>query len=218
MCMQLSACLHVCIRFTFGSLAVGPEPFLIFGHGNAIFRMDLDGLDQRRVVARAGTSVHLDFHLPSGVVYWANGQTGIISRAATDGTKRQVSLTSASSYLHTHLFTLWKETAVFWAFTFTVTFHIEFIFRVIPSTTSSLSPSKSSPPSYSVAKREQKKTWCEHRLSYIIFPPSNHPIPSLCLSRSFLLQRKGSQAWQWTGFTMFSCGPISRLAPFTRPS
>ncbi|KAG5270516.1 hypothetical protein AALO_G00193540 [Alosa alosa] len=68
---------------------IGPEPFLIFGYGNAIFRMDLDGLDQKRVVARAGTLVHLDFHLPSGMVYWANGRTGIISRAAMDGTKRQ---------------------------------------------------------------------------------------------------------------------------------
>ncbi|KAL2089199.1 hypothetical protein ACEWY4_016098 [Coilia grayii] len=66
-----------------------PEPFLIFGYGNAIFRMDLDGNAQKRVVARAGMSALLDFHLLFEAVFWANGHTGIISRAAMDGTQRQ---------------------------------------------------------------------------------------------------------------------------------
>lgn len=52
--------------------------------------MDLDGQAQKRVVARAGTSALLDFHMLSGAIFWADGNTGSISRVDMDGTQRQV--------------------------------------------------------------------------------------------------------------------------------
>uniref|UniRef100_A0A8C6TG68 Epidermal growth factor n=1 Tax=Neogobius melanostomus TaxID=47308 RepID=A0A8C6TG68_9GOBI len=40
---------------------LAPSPFLIFGHGKAIHRMDLDGRRQRRLVAGVGSSIIVDF-------------------------------------------------------------------------------------------------------------------------------------------------------------
>uniref|UniRef100_A0A674AKN5 Epidermal growth factor n=1 Tax=Salmo trutta TaxID=8032 RepID=A0A674AKN5_SALTR len=66
-----------------------PEPYLIFGHGKAIYRMDLDGGNQKRVVTGVGNSILLDFHYTEGRVYWADKKTGVIYKAAMDGTQRQ---------------------------------------------------------------------------------------------------------------------------------
>uniref|UniRef100_A0A3Q3JAL6 EGF-like domain-containing protein n=1 Tax=Monopterus albus TaxID=43700 RepID=A0A3Q3JAL6_MONAL len=52
-----------CAKFTTG-------PFLIFGHGRAIHRMDLDGKSQRRLVAGVGSSILLDFHFREERIYW----------------------------------------------------------------------------------------------------------------------------------------------------
>ncbi|XP_064874306.1 pro-epidermal growth factor [Oncorhynchus nerka] len=68
---------------------VAPEPYLIFGHGKAIYRMDLDGGNQKRVVTGVGNSILLDFHYTEGRVYWADKKTGVIYKAAMDGTQRQ---------------------------------------------------------------------------------------------------------------------------------
>uniref|UniRef100_A0AAZ3RHZ6 EGF-like domain-containing protein n=1 Tax=Oncorhynchus tshawytscha TaxID=74940 RepID=A0AAZ3RHZ6_ONCTS len=57
---------------------VSPEPYLIFGHGKAIYRMDLDGGNQKRVVTGVGNSILLDFHYTEGRVYWADKKTGVI--------------------------------------------------------------------------------------------------------------------------------------------
>uniref|UniRef100_A0AAY4CHC3 EGF-like domain-containing protein n=1 Tax=Denticeps clupeoides TaxID=299321 RepID=A0AAY4CHC3_9TELE len=57
-----------------------PDPFFIVGYGNAIFRMDMDGKNPRRVVTGTGTSILLDFHFKDGSIYWAEGHTGLISK------------------------------------------------------------------------------------------------------------------------------------------
>ncbi|KAM9795146.1 LOW QUALITY PROTEIN: pro-epidermal growth factor [Neosynchiropus ocellatus] len=64
------------------------RPFLIFGHGKAIFRMDIDGKNSRRLVARVGTSIQLDFHFKERSVYWADRHSGVIYKASA-GTRRQ---------------------------------------------------------------------------------------------------------------------------------
>lgn len=66
------------------------QPFLIFGHGKAIHRMDLDGKNQRRLVAGVGSSILLDFHFREERVYWADKHTGVIYKASVKGVHRQV--------------------------------------------------------------------------------------------------------------------------------
>lgn len=58
------------------------QPFFLFGHGKAIHRMDLDGKNQRRIVAGVGRSIFLDFHFRDNTVYWADKKTGVIYKAA----------------------------------------------------------------------------------------------------------------------------------------
>ncbi|KAL6117260.1 egf [Pungitius sinensis] len=71
------------------SSCVASQPFLIFGHGRAIHRMDLDGKNQRRLVAGVGSSILLDFHFREETVYWADKHTGVIYRASVRGANRQ---------------------------------------------------------------------------------------------------------------------------------
>ncbi|XP_040031124.2 pro-epidermal growth factor isoform X1 [Gasterosteus aculeatus] len=71
------------------SSCVASQPFLIFGHGKAIHRMDLGGKNQRRLVAGVGSSILLDFHLREETVYWADKHTGVIHKASVRGANRQ---------------------------------------------------------------------------------------------------------------------------------
>ncbi|CAG04623.1 unnamed protein product, partial [Tetraodon nigroviridis] len=64
-------------------------PFFLFGHGKAIHRMDLDGKNQRRLVAGVGRSIFLDFHFRDDTIYWADKQTGVIYKAAVREAQRQ---------------------------------------------------------------------------------------------------------------------------------
>lgn len=66
------------------------QPFLIFGHGKAIHRMDLDGKNQRRLVSGVGSTILLDFHFREETVYWADRNTGIIHKVAVRGARIQV--------------------------------------------------------------------------------------------------------------------------------
>jgi hypothetical protein len=59
--------------------------------------MDLDGGNQKRVVTGVGNSILLDFHYTEGRVYWADKKTGVIYKAAMDGTQRQVHPHTTSS-------------------------------------------------------------------------------------------------------------------------
>ena len=66
------------------------QPFFLFGHGKAIHRMDLDGRNQRRLVAGVGRAIFLDFHLRDDTIYWADKHTGVIYKAAVREAQRQV--------------------------------------------------------------------------------------------------------------------------------
>lgn len=66
------------------------QPFLIFGHGKAIHRVDLDGKNQRRLVTGVGSTILLDFHFREEMVYWADRNTGVIHKVAVRGARRQV--------------------------------------------------------------------------------------------------------------------------------
>nr|XP_033811318.1 pro-epidermal growth factor isoform X3 [Geotrypetes seraphini] len=67
-----------------------PEPFLIFSHKDAIFRIDRDGTNHRKLVSSAGKSVMLDFHYEEETVYWVDSEKGILQRVFLNGTKREV--------------------------------------------------------------------------------------------------------------------------------
>lgn len=56
--------------------------------------MDLDGKNQRRLVAGVGGSILLDFHFREERVYWADKHTGTIYKAAVRGGQRQVFMDS----------------------------------------------------------------------------------------------------------------------------
>ncbi|XP_078090926.1 pro-epidermal growth factor [Mustelus asterias] len=66
-----------------------PPPYLIFSHGNAIFRIDIEGTNHQRLVTNSGISVLLDFHYRNGRIYWAVPEKGLIQRAFINGTKRE---------------------------------------------------------------------------------------------------------------------------------
>ncbi|XP_069782270.1 pro-epidermal growth factor isoform X2 [Narcine bancroftii] len=67
-----------------------PAPFLIFSHGNAIFKIDIEGTDHQKIVANSGLSVLLDFHYRSGKIYWADTENGLLQQASINGTSRKI--------------------------------------------------------------------------------------------------------------------------------
>ncbi|XP_078398820.1 pro-epidermal growth factor isoform X2 [Cetorhinus maximus] len=69
--------------------ADSPSPYLIFSHGNAIFKIDIEGTNHQRLVTNSGISVLLDFHYRNGRIYWAVTEKGLIQRAFINGTKRE---------------------------------------------------------------------------------------------------------------------------------
>ncbi|XP_028815649.1 pro-epidermal growth factor isoform X3 [Denticeps clupeoides] len=91
---------------------VAPDPFFIVGYGNAIFRMDMDGKNPRRVVTGTGTSILLDFHFKDGSIYWAEGHTGLISKVSMNGTQRQKLLSSEKGI--SGLAVDWTHNALYW--------------------------------------------------------------------------------------------------------
>ncbi|XP_030046718.1 pro-epidermal growth factor [Microcaecilia unicolor] len=66
-----------------------PEPFLIFSYEDAIFRIDREGTNHRKLVASAGKSIMLDFHYEEETVYWVDSEKGILQRVFLNGTKRE---------------------------------------------------------------------------------------------------------------------------------
>ncbi|XP_059202954.1 pro-epidermal growth factor [Centropristis striata] len=91
---------------------VASQPFLIFGHGKAIHRIDLDGKSQRRLVAGVGSSILLDFHFREERVYWADKHTGVIYKASVRGVHRQ-KLYSSDKHI-TGLAVDWIWNCVYW--------------------------------------------------------------------------------------------------------
>ncbi|XP_067863226.1 pro-epidermal growth factor [Heptranchias perlo] len=66
-----------------------PPPYLIFSHGNAIFKIDREGTNHQRLVTNSGISVLLDFHYRNERIYWADTEKGLIQSAFINGTKRE---------------------------------------------------------------------------------------------------------------------------------
>ncbi|XP_053317474.1 pro-epidermal growth factor [Spea bombifrons] len=64
-------------------------PFLIFNNGNDIFSIDIDGTHLRKVVAKTGSSVLLDFDSKEQRLYWLDRKRGFIERIYLNGTKRE---------------------------------------------------------------------------------------------------------------------------------
>ncbi|XP_029020457.1 pro-epidermal growth factor isoform X2 [Betta splendens] len=91
---------------------MAPQPFLIFSHGKAIHRMDLDGRNQRRLVGGVGSSILLDFHFQEERIYWADKHTGIIYKAAVRGAHRQ-KLYSSDKHI-SGLAVDWIRNHVYW--------------------------------------------------------------------------------------------------------
>ncbi|XP_041800377.1 pro-epidermal growth factor [Chelmon rostratus] len=74
--------------------------------------MDLDGKNQRRLVAGVGSSILLDFHFREEKVYWADKHTGVIYKASVRGAHRQKLYSSAR-----HISGLaldWIQNSVYW--------------------------------------------------------------------------------------------------------
>ncbi|XP_057705328.1 pro-epidermal growth factor [Corythoichthys intestinalis] len=65
------------------------QPFLIFGHGKAIHRMDLDGKNHRRLVSGVASSMLLDFHFRDERIYWVDKHAGIIYKSSVRGAHKQ---------------------------------------------------------------------------------------------------------------------------------
>ncbi|XP_071391277.1 pro-epidermal growth factor [Centroberyx affinis] len=74
--------------------------------------MDLDGRNQRRLVAGVGSSILLDFHFREERVYWADKHTGVIYKASVGGTQRQKLYSSEKSISGLAVDWIWNS--VYW--------------------------------------------------------------------------------------------------------
>ncbi|NXP02498.1 EGF factor, partial [Thinocorus orbignyianus] len=66
-----------------------PAPFLLFSHGNAIFRIGIEGTNHEKLVADTGQSTLMDFHYTEEKVYWVDSERRLLQRIHLNGTKQE---------------------------------------------------------------------------------------------------------------------------------
>ncbi|XP_017365204.1 pro-epidermal growth factor isoform X1 [Cebus imitator] len=71
------------------STCMGPAPFLIFSHGNSIFRIDTEGTNYEQLVANAGVSVIMDFHYSEKRIYWVDLERQLLQRVFLNGSRQE---------------------------------------------------------------------------------------------------------------------------------
>ncbi|XP_012665796.1 pro-epidermal growth factor [Otolemur garnettii] len=71
------------------STCAGPAPFLIFSHGNSIFRINLEGTNHEQLAVDAGASVIMDFHYNKERIYWVDLERQLLQRVFLNGSRQE---------------------------------------------------------------------------------------------------------------------------------
>ncbi|XP_047423255.1 pro-epidermal growth factor isoform X1 [Sciurus carolinensis] len=71
------------------STCVGPAPYLIFSHGNSIFRIDPEGTNHEQLAVDTGISVIMDFHYKKERIYWVDLERQLLQRVFLNGSRQE---------------------------------------------------------------------------------------------------------------------------------